>query len=60
MTGISELVRDWLAKDHGATAVEYGLITAGIALAISAAVYAVGGQIVDMFDSLTTTLSSPP
>ncbi len=60
MSGISDFVRSWFSRDDGATAVEYGLIAAGIALAISAAVYSVGGNIVGMFDSLTNILGSSP
>lgn len=48
----------YLAKEEGATAIEYGLIAAGIALAISAAVLAFGDQLVLLFENMTTTLQS--
>ncbi len=47
----------WVTQDDGATAIEYGLMAAGIALAISAAVWALGGNIVTMFDDLSGYLS---
>ncbi|WP_430332000.1 Flp family type IVb pilin [Rhodococcus sp. ACT016] len=37
-------------EDRGATAVEYGLMVAGIAVVILAAVFAFGGKINDLFD----------
>jgi pilus assembly protein Flp/PilA len=45
-----KFVSRFLSDDSGATAIEYGLIAAGIAVAIIAAVNAVGG-------SLTATLN---
>lgn len=48
----------YLAKEEGATAIEYGLIAAGIALAISAAVLAFGDELVALFENMTTTLQS--
>lgn len=48
----------YLAKEEGATAIEYGLIAAGIALAISAAVLAFGDQLVLLFQNMTTTLQT--
>ena len=46
-----------LAKDEsGATAIEYGLIAALIAVAIIAAVRAVGGSLSDTFDAVNTEL----
>ncbi|MDY0029042.1 MAG: Flp family type IVb pilin [Pseudobdellovibrionaceae bacterium] len=47
----------WVTQDDGATAIEYGLMAAGIALAISAAVWALGGNIVAMFADLSGYLS---
>ena len=37
--------------DEGAAMVEYGLLVAGIAAVVLAAVYALGGSIRDLFDS---------
>ncbi len=48
----------YLAREDGATAIEYGLIAAGIALAISAAVLAFGDQLTALFENMGTTLES--
>ncbi|AEG42907.1 Flp family type IVb pilin [Isoptericola variabilis] len=40
-------------KDRGATAVEYGLMVALIAVAIIAAVLALGGQLTAIFEYVT-------
>ena len=46
----------YLAQEEGATAIEYGLIAAGIALAISAAVLAFGDQLTALFENMGDTL----
>jgi pilus assembly protein Flp/PilA len=43
-------------QDRGATAVEYGLIVAGIAVAIVVTVGLVGGQLNTLFNSVVTAL----
>lgn len=43
--------------DDGATAIEYGLIAAGISLVIAGAVYAFGTQLKGLFQGLGTALS---
>ena len=48
----------YLAREEGATAIEYGLIAAGIALAISAAVLAFGDTLTGLFEDMGTTLES--
>jgi pilus assembly protein Flp/PilA len=46
------------AKDEsGATAIEYGLIAAGISVAIIAVVNAVGTQLINTFSNVSTQLS---
>ena len=40
----------------GATAIEYGLIAAGIAVVIIGALALVGGQLTTMFNTITTAL----
>ena len=48
------------AKDEsGATAIEYGLIAAGISVAIIAVVQGVGGKLVTTFTSVQTALTPP-
>ena len=47
------------AKDEsGATAIEYGLIAAGISVAIIAVVNTLGGELVNTFSSVDTQLSN--
>lgn len=47
------------AKDEsGATAIEYGLIAAGIAVAIIVTVNAVGDDLSDLFDRISTRLKA--
>ena len=42
----------------GATAIEYGLIAAGIAIAIIAAVFAIGDELTTFFGGIDTQLNS--
>lgn len=53
------LFRKFLADESGATAIEYGLIAAGIAIAIIAAVKGVGTQLSTNFDTIKTKLTAP-
>ncbi len=43
-------------SQEGATAIEYGLIAAGIAVAISVVVFTLGDQIEAMFDGVSDKL----
>ncbi|HZS64195.1 MAG TPA: Flp family type IVb pilin [Xanthobacteraceae bacterium] len=52
MTKVSRFLRD----ESGATAIEYGLIAAGIAVAIIAAVQALGTALTTTFGSVKTAL----
>jgi len=46
----------FLADESGATAIEYGLIAAGISIAILAAVNGLGSNLNTMFNSINTSL----
>ncbi|MBU6464368.1 MAG: Flp family type IVb pilin [Bradyrhizobium sp.] len=46
----------FFADESGATAIEYGLIAAGIALAIIAVVNGLGSNLNDKFTSINTSL----
>jgi pilus assembly protein Flp/PilA len=46
----------FLKDDTGATAIEYGLIAAGIAIAIITAVNGVGSQLSANFNNISTSL----
>ncbi|MAE50993.1 MAG: Flp family type IVb pilin [Micavibrio sp.] len=48
----------YLQNEDGATAIEYGLIAAGIALAIAASVFAFGGDLATMFSSMETNIGA--
>jgi pilus assembly protein Flp/PilA len=50
------LVLRFLADDTGATAIEYGLIAAGIAVAIIATVQALGTNLNSTFSTVSTSL----
>jgi pilus assembly protein Flp/PilA len=52
------LLRFW-KEESGATAIEYGLIAAGIAIAIITAVKGVGSQLNTNFNSISTSLGQP-
>ncbi len=49
----------YVKDENGATAIEYGLIAAGIAVVISAAVFAFGAELRGLFESLGGSLSAP-
>ena len=53
---MSKLVLRFLKNDSGATAIEYGLIVAGISVAIIAMVNGVGTQLNATFTSISTQL----
>lgn len=53
---MSVLLNRFLKDEGGATAIEYGLIAAGIALAIIAAVNGLGTTLNGKFSSLNTSL----
>ena len=48
----------FLKDESGATAIEYGLIAAGISVVIIAAVQAVGTNLNTTFNSISTALGS--
>jgi pilus assembly protein Flp/PilA len=49
-------VLNFLSDESGATAIEYGLIAAGIALAIITAVNGLGVKLTGVFSGVTTSL----
>ena len=53
---MKSFVVKFLKNESGATAIEYGLIAAGIAIAIIAAVNGVGTQLSSTFSSISTSL----
>ena len=53
---MKNIVVRFLKDESGATAIEYGLIAAGIALAIIAAVQGVGGKLSTTFGTISSSL----
>jgi pilus assembly protein Flp/PilA len=54
---LKSVFQKFLADESGATAIEYGLIAAGIAIAIIGAVQGVGTQLKSNFNTITTKLT---
>ena len=57
MLKLLALINSYVKEEKGATAIEYGLIAAGISLAIVAAVYAFGDDLNALFEGLSTSLA---
>ncbi|RLV49145.1 Flp family type IVb pilin [Nocardioides mangrovicus] len=54
-----ELIRNWTRRDeNGASAVEYGLLVAGIAALIVLVVFAFGGVIKGVFSKTCSTVQA--
>ncbi len=53
---LRQLLRKFVADESGATAIEYGLIAAGIAVAIIAAVGLLGDSLSGLFGEVDTAL----
>jgi pilus assembly protein Flp/PilA len=51
-------LRDFVRDERAATAIEYGLITAGICIAIITAVNMLGSQLSSTFTTITSDLAS--
>jgi pilus assembly protein Flp/PilA len=55
---MTNLIARFMKDESGATAIEYGLIAAGIALAIITIVQTIGGTLLGKFTSLSDKLSA--
>ena len=53
---MKSVIQSFFKDESGATAIEYGLIAAGIAIAIITAVNGVGSQLSTNFNSISTSL----
>jgi pilus assembly protein Flp/PilA len=53
---MKQLIAKFLADEKGATAIEYGLIAAGISLAIIAVVNGLGSNLNDKFSTINSSL----
>jgi pilus assembly protein Flp/PilA len=56
---MKNLFTKFVRDESGATAIEYGLIAAGIAVVIIAAVNLVGSDLTKTFGSVSTALTTP-
>ncbi len=56
---MKNLIARFVKDELGATAIEYGLIAAGIALAIIATVNGLGKNLNGVFNSVSTGLATP-
>ncbi|WP_398477838.1 Flp family type IVb pilin [Tardiphaga sp.] len=56
MIKIKSIIKTFVADESGATAIEYGLIAAGIALAIIAVVNGLGTNLNGKFAEINTSL----
>jgi pilus assembly protein Flp/PilA len=53
---MQKIIRHFLRDESGATAIEYGLIAAGISVAIIAVVQGTGAKLTTTFQSVQTAL----
>jgi pilus assembly protein Flp/PilA len=53
---MKSIIKSFLKDESGATAIEYGLIAAGIAIAIITAVQGVGTQLSTNFNTISSSL----
>ena len=56
LTKLYVRAQNWMSKDDGATAVEYGIMVAAIAAVIVTVVFLVGDQVVAAFQTVLTAL----
>lgn len=54
---LTKLMKAYVREEDGATAIEYGLIAAGIAVAIAVTVGLVGGDLDALFESIRSYLT---
>jgi pilus assembly protein Flp/PilA len=53
------LVTRFMSDESGATAIEYGLIAAGISVVIIAAVNGLGSKLTNTFSDISTKMGTP-
>ncbi|MBO6636245.1 Flp family type IVb pilin [Parvibaculum sp.] len=54
---MSQFLKSFAKNESGATAIEYGLIAAGISVVIVTAVGLIGGRVQATFESIATALT---
>lgn len=58
LTSMYVRTRNYIESDEGATAVEYGLMVAGIAMLIIIAVWALGGNLSTLFSNVSKRIGN--
>ncbi len=58
LTKLYVRTRNWVESDEGATAVEYGLMVAGIAMLIILAVWALGDNLSLLFKNVASRIGT--
>jgi pilus assembly protein Flp/PilA len=53
---MKSIIKSFFKDESGATAIEYGLIAAGISIAIITAVNGLGGKLSSNFDTISSSL----
>ena len=56
-TRVKNHVKYFIKSENGATAIEYGLIATGVAMAIALSVFAFGEEVSDLYDGLEAILT---
>ncbi len=51
-------ISTWPSDEHGATAIEYSLIAAGVALAIAVVVYTLGDEVLALFEEVAAAFNT--
>ena len=57
---MKNVVARFVSDESGATAIEYGLIAAGISVAIIAVVQGLGSKLTDTFQTISDKLGASP
>lgn len=55
---MSQFLKSFAKNESGATAIEYGLIAAGISVVIITAVGLIGGRVKSTFEGIATSLGA--
>ena len=58
MSAITNIVSKFARDEQGATAIEYGLLAAGVGVAIMLAVFTLGGDLTTMFEGVSAKLAN--
>ncbi|AWZ03046.1 MAG: Flp family type IVb pilin [Rhodobiaceae bacterium] len=56
---MTNFMKRFMDNESGATAIEYGLIAAGISVAIVGVVGTIGGDVLAIFNAIDTALVAP-